>query len=302
MSPTQKVIKYVAMAFAVGLIVTILSSILFVVTGISQSNRLFTRKTDYIDFTKEFNGVRSLDITNYSGKIYVQSSNVDQIIVEAKNVPESLTAEITEDHTLLVEDRNHDNFIFSLWFLDSFDDEESKITILIPRDILFESVEFDNGSGSMEVSGIQTKSFYLDGGSGGIVISDVISGAAEISSGSGTLAMDNVSIENGNINTGSGSVRITNGVFSDTEFDTGSGSFSFAGALTGENSINSGSGAILMELKDSVDNYDLEIDSGSGGVWINGVKVDDENIQNNHAENGLSIESGSGDITINFAK
>ena len=302
MSPTQKVIKYVAMAFAVGLMVTILSSILLVVTGVSQSNRLFASETNYIDFTKEFNDVENLDISNYSGKIYVQPGNVDQVIVEAKNVPESLKAEMTSEHTLLVEDDDQDNFLFSFWFFDAMDDEDTKVTIIIPNKIYFESVKFDNGSGAMEISGIKTKSFYFDGGSGGIIISDVSSEKAEISTGSGSLTMDNANLEKGYINSGSGAVRITNSAFSDTEFDTGSGALSFAGALMGDSTISSGSGAMLIELTDRIDNYDVELDPGTGGIWVNGEKYEDEDIKNKDAENDLSIESGSGEITINFAQ
>jgi hypothetical protein len=302
MSPTQKVIKYVAMAFAIGLMVTILSSILLVVTGVSQSNHLFATETDYIDFTKEFSDVENLDISNYSGKIYVQPGNVDQIVVDAKNVPESLTAEMTSNRTLLVEDDDRNNFLFSFWFFNSFDEEDTKITIIIPNDIYFESVEFDNGSGSMELSGIKSKSFYLDGGSGGIIISDVSSEKAEISSGSGSLAIDNVNVKTGYVDSGSGAVRITNSAFADTEFETGSGALSFAGTLTGESSVNSDSGGILIELTDRIDSYDVALESGSGGIWVNGVKCDDEDINNNNAENELSIEGGSGKVTINFAQ
>lgn len=300
MSPTQKVIKYVAMAFAVGLMVTILSSILLVVTGISQSNHLFASETDYIDFTKEFPEVQNLDISNYSGKIYVQAGNVDQIIVEAKNVPENLTAKITKDDTLLIEDPNHDNFLFSIWFLNTHNDEDSKITIIIPMEIYFETVKVDNGSESMELSGFQSKIFYLDGGSGSVIVSDVSSEEADISAGSGALTMDNVSIKTGDFKSRSGAVRITNSRFINTEFETGSGAFSFSGELTGENIINSNSGAIFLELKDRIDKYNLDLDAGSGGVWVNGVKYDKEDIKNTAAENYLSVEGGSGKVTVNF--
>ena len=300
MSPAQKVIKYVAMAFAVGIMVTILSSILLAVTGITQSNALFASDKDYIDFTKEFELVENLDISNYSGKIYVQPGNVDKVIVDAKNVPDSYTATMERSNTLVIQDHDRDDFIFTFWFHVDMNDDETKITITIPKESYFNSVTFDNGSGKMEVSGIQTDSFYLEGGSGGIIVSNTSAGKAEVSTGSGSVGLENVNIRKGSIDTGSGAVRISSCQFNDVEFDTGSGSMSFEGSLTGESSISGGSGSIEIELAERFDQYDLELEAGSGGIWVNGDRKDDQDIKNPDASNELRIDGGSGRVSLSF--
>jgi DUF4097 and DUF4098 domain-containing protein YvlB len=301
MSQAQKVIKYFAFAFAVSLIVTILSSVFFVIMGISENSNLFSGDMNYIDFTKEFEDVKSLEISNYSGKIYVQPGEVDKIIVEAKKVPESFIAEVTNQKTLVVEDHNQGDFAFLFWIFDSIDEEEEmKITITLPKEIFFEEVEFDNGSGTMELTGVHANDFCLDGGSGNIIVSDISANNTEITTGSGDLELENVNLSDGEIKTGSGSARILNSIFSEVNIETGSGSLSFNGFLSGETDIDGGSGDLIVEVTDDLDNYDLRLNSGSGGIYVNGDKRDDEDIRNKTAVNQLTIKGGSGKVTLDF--
>lgn len=301
MSPAQKVIKYFAFAFAVFLMVTILSSILLAVTSIGDSNYLFASEENYIDFTKEFEDVRNIDITNYSGDIYVQTGNVDKVIVDAKNVPDSYTAEMSSQNTLEVKDRKNRNFIFNLWFFEN-NEEETKITITLPQNCRYGKAEFDNGSGSMELSGFNTDSFQLDGGSGSIIVSNIGSDKIKINTGSGGIAIENVKFSDGNIKTGSGSVNITNSDLSQINFNTGSGSLNFEGSLIGECEIDGGSGGLAFELTDNIKDYELRLDAGSGGIWVNGDELDKKDIRNEEAINRLEIDGGSGEVTINFAE
>lgn len=301
MSPAQKVIKYFAFAFAVSLMVTILSSILMVISSVSDGNFLFASEKNYINFTKEFENVENLDITNYSGKIYVQSGNVDKIMVEAINVPDSYIAKVS-NQTLVIKDNGRGNFIFNLWLFGDYREKETKITITLPQSIQFKKVEFDNGSGSMELSGFQTESFYLDGGSGAIIVSNIRANDTNISTGSGGVALEKVSLSNGYIDTGSGAVNIANSDLTRINFDTGSGSLNFEGLLIGKCSVDGGSGSLAFDINQGIENYDLRFDSGSGGIWVNGKRRDDQDIRNEEANNILTVEGGSGEVAINFAK
>lgn len=301
MSPAQKVIKYFAFAFAVGLIVTILSSIILALSSVSGSSHLFAGDVNYIDFTKEFDDVKNLDISNYSGKMYIQPGDVTKVIVEAKKVPDQLQATLENKQTLVIENENR-NFLFSFGWWDSEDAQDTKITITFPRNLSFDTASFDNGSGIMELRGIKSNVFELDGGSGKIIVSEILAGKTNISTASGRSELDGVVLANGDIDTGSGSVKISNSSLTDMDMDFGSGAVSFAGLLKGKNHIDGGSGSISIEVLESIQEYDIQLNKGSGGVYVNGERRDDQDIRNDHAEHQLIIEGGSGRVKVDFTE
>lgn len=289
------------MALAITLIVSILTVITTIVSGIDKGIN-WDGKIDYININHEFDDVQNLDITNYSGKMFIQVGNVEKIQVKAENVPDTTVIKMVDNETLYIDDTGSNTWFFNFSFLDNDRREESQITVTFPIDFKAKEVQLDNNSGKMELKGIYTDRLVISGGSGNIIGSNLKAEHVDLCLNSGDFELDNVYLRNGNIDGGSGAMLMTNSTLDNIEFDLGSGDLHIEGSLTGKNELNGGSGGILVNLTDSLDNYQLKLDAGSGDIWINGERRNDEDIKNKDAENTLKVESGSGKVNINFAE
>lgn len=299
MSPAQKVIKYFSMAFAIALMVGILTGIAAAVSGISMGAH-WDEDANYIDLTLEFDEVNNLDINNYSGNLYIRPGDVSKVTVIATNIPDTTTIETKGNQTLTIE---NDDGIFGLFSIVGITHEErSEIVIVVPEGFSVDKAKFDNHSGNMKLSGIRTEKLEISGGSGSITGSNLSASKTDISVGSGQLELSYVSLRNGELDGGSGSIRITDSDLANIDFTPGSGSLNVEGSLTGENSIDGHSGSITFELSNRMESYDLKLDAGSGGIWINGEKRNDEDYYGKDAKNIIKIESGSGKVVINFTE
>ena len=76
------------------------------------------------------------------------------------------------------------------------------------------------------------------------------------------------------------------------------GEFVFSGKLTGKNEIDSGVGAINIDLRDSLDNYTIEVSKGLGSVTLDGNKLEMDRVYGT-GDNYLSVDGGIGEIKIN---
>ena len=254
---------------------------------------------DYVDFTKEFDTVENLDLENYSGSLYLREGNVSKVTVIAKSVPDTTIVEIKGDHTLTIENEDDVSWIFRI--LGNDYEEDSEVVILVPEGFIVNKAEFENHSGAMELTGFTASELRITGGSGNITGSDISAHRTKISTGSGRFKLEQVNLSNGSLDGGSGSISITDANLSDFVFSPGSGSLNVSGSLSGKNSIDGGSGSITFELFNSMESYDLDLDSGSGSIWINGEARNDNDYHGTAVENELDIDGGSGKVIINFA-
>ncbi|MDD5937245.1 MAG: DUF4097 family beta strand repeat-containing protein [Clostridiales bacterium] len=300
MTSIQRVIKYCAMGFAIALMVGILTGITAIISGIDKGVN-WDGETTYINFTKEFEDIDSLDLTNYSGKMFIQVGSVNKVTVHAKNVPDTTVVKVRNNNTLYVNDETTRIWFFDLHFWED-EEENSQITIILPIDFVAKKATLDNNSGDMEVRGLYAKDLELSGGSGHIMASNISADQFDISAGSGELQLDRVQLNKGEIDSGSGLFQLTNSSISDVDIDTGSGEFFFDGLISGDNNLDGGSGSISLNIKNFADMYNLDLDAGSGGIYINGEKVDREKIKHKGAENKLEVDGGSGKITIQFTE
>lgn len=301
MSPVQKVIKYCAMAFAITLIVSILTVITAIVSGIDKGIN-WDGKIEYIDINKEFTDVQNLDITNYSGKMFIQVGDVDKIQVKAEKVPDTTVVKMKDNDTLYIDDTGTSIWFFNFNFFDSDYRDKSQITVTLPLDFIAKEVQLDNNSGKIELKGVDTDRLLISGGSGNIIGSNLKAEHVDLCLNSGAFELDNVDFNDGDIDGGSGAMLMTNSLLESIEFDLGSGALHLEGSLTGKSEISGGSGRVLLNLIDPIDNYELELDEGSGGIWVNGEREDDEDIRNKDADNELKVKGGSGKVNINFAE
>lgn len=271
MTTAQKIIKYLALGFALFLTITIISSILGVIYGLANilglRNNDSNKELGNIEWEQTSNLTTYLDIdvkyTNLTlktgEKFSAQSSSKDIEIQQNGN-------------KLKIEDKSRYNWL-------SNNDAENLI-IYIPQELEFEKVEIDTGAGKVDVEALQTEKLKLNLGAGETIIQNVVANEADIDTGAGKLT-----IENGKLN--------------DLDFDMGVGETNIKTELTGKNKIDTGIGSLKLNLLGNKEDYKIKLSKGLGDIKIDGKSAsNDETIGS--GENYIDIDGGIGEIKVDF--
>jgi len=279
--------------------------------------------------------VRKLNINNYSAKLRVVQGA--QLRVEAKDVSMRYVAEIRNGDTLFL-GHNGDveiNFFNFNWV----NMKKPEVTLTIPAGMEFADADFNIGSGSADLQNLTAEDIFfntgsgrtemvsvtakrelnINSGSGSVHVSKTTAGNTHINSGSGSVNISESGSGNVSINSGSGRVVMSNSNFGDTDVNSGSGSISFDmvnvgdlkldtgsgraefknGKITGDIEIDSTSGGVSIQADADLNDYNVDCSTGSGGVWINGVKVGDGyKVNNSTAHHELDVDGGSGRVSV----
>lgn len=279
--------------------------------------------------------VRKLNINNYSAKLRVVPGA--QLRVEAKDVSTRYVAEIRNGDTLFL--GHNGDVEFNFFNFNWVNVKKPEITLTIPAGMEFADADFNIGSGSADVQKLIAEDIYyntgsgrtemvsitakrelnINSGSGGVHISETTAGSTQINSGSGSVHISEVGSGNVSINSGSGRVVMSNSNFGDTDVNSGSGSISFDmvnvgdlnldtgsgraefknGKINGDIDIESTSGGVSIQAEADLNDYNVDCSTGSGGVWVNGVKVSDGyKVNNSTAHHELDIDGGSGRVSV----
>ena len=270
MSSSQKIIKNLAIALGIFLTIFIISMI---IGGIYLITSVFSIKSDN-SIDKEINtlwmqnneNVISLDIDIKFSNLTIK--NGDKFLVESNN--KNIKYKYNNS-SLEVEEIKYNLFNNS---------DVGEVIITIPSNIRLDSIDIDNGAGSLNIESINANKFNLDLGAGVTVIDNIIVDSADIDSGAGKFI-----IKFGKIN--------------NLDFDMGAGTAEITSIITGNNQINSGVGNLKLNLIDNIENYKIKINKGIGKVEIDNKEVSDNEIVGTGL-NFINISGGIGTITVNF--
>ena len=270
MTQAQKIIKYLAIAFAVFLIVTIISAILGGIYGLSGV--LGLRKDNEIigemrKIELENSEVLSLDIdvacTNLSFKIG-DSLNVETNNNNIKCNQNNQNLQIKEKSRNLFGRNNVGDLI-----------------IYIPETMEFEKIKINAGAGKINIENLNSKELDLELGAGETEIKNL-----------------NVT-KNCNLEGGAGKVSILSGKINNLNFDMGFGETNLTASLNGESSIEAGVGNVNVNLLGEKQGYQVKIDKGLGNVSLDGEKLDISKVYGT-GENYIKIDGGVGNIKVDF--
>ena len=174
-----------------------------------------------------------------------------------------------EDNCLYLEEKNHKPLQKSgeivLTVPESMDwkkiEIDAQAAYVALQDFSAEEMEFSAGAGSIEASGLQTKKLILSAEAGAITVTD--SEAAEL------------------------------------EADAEAGVLRFSGSITDMVDADAELGNIVLNLSQSEDDFDYEIDSALGNVEFDGVSMENFVICNK-ASGKMKLDSSMGNIEIYF--
>ena len=274
MTTAQKVIKYLATAFAVFLIITIISAILsggyalLSALGLIHTNKdIVTENLKVI--SKEVKEVTTLKIDLAYTNLDIKTG--DDFKVETNN--SKITFEENNGSVKIKEENRN-------WLNNN--NTSSNLIIYIPEDMIaIDETKIQTGAGKINIEKLNTQSLYLELGAGDVYIENVIAtGETKIDGGVGKTELKSCEINN-------------------LKANLGMGEFTFSGKLTGKSEIDSGVGAINIDLIDNKNNYKIDVSKGLGNVTLDGQKLETDRVYG-IGENYLDIDGGIGEIKIDF--
>lgn len=266
MTAFQKVIKYVAIAFATFLSINIILAMCFALTltigaigKVSGEKDHYIATDEVISYTKTYEGITNVKIESGIAKMKIVKG--DKFKVEATK---ELKIEQKGNNVKIVDKFKHKHKV-------------PQIIVHIPNEL---------------------DSFSLEAGSGDILIEDVVANKLDIEIGAGNFVAKNIVAKaEANIEGGAGKVVIEQAILNELDLDAGMGDFELNGQLIGRSKIEVGVGRLTIDLQDR--DYTIYAEKGIGRISVDGKNVGN-NVTVGEGKNKLYIDAGIGSIEVNF--
>ena len=271
MTTAQKVIKYLALAFAIFLIVTIISGILgalYALSGVLELQKEDkTIKDEMSMINLENSEVATLDIDVAFTNLIIKKGD----ILKAETNNKDINCR-QNNQNLQIKEKQHSLFSGK---------DKGDLVVYIPENLQFEKVKINAGAGKIQIENINTKNLYLELGAGETIIEKL-------------NVTDDCKIESG-----AGKVSILSGFIRNLNLDMGIGEFNVTSAITGNSKINAGIGNLELNIQGNKENYAIKADKGIGSIKVDGKEVADD-VTYGDGENTIKIDGGIGAIKIDF--
>ncbi|MDD4375902.1 MAG: DUF4097 family beta strand repeat-containing protein [Clostridia bacterium] len=256
MTHLQKTIKYLAIAFAIFLTVTIISAISTVVLAFFGISGIVSNvnDSDYtIDYSDKFYDIKSLDINLDVAELNIIIS--DEFSVEATGVSNKFICE-NDNGVLNIKENTKSN---AFWrFMPG--NKKTKVIVYLPSDFIAKFVAIKTGVGNVKVETLYGEEIDFEFGVGRVVCDSLLSDKISIEGGVGEIDIKKVKTKDIALNSGIGKVKI-NLIGQEEDYkiitESGIGKIAINGQKYSNGIVNKGSLNIL------------EINSGIGEVIVN---------------------------------
>lgn len=265
MTTLQKIIKHLAMAFAIFLAVSIIGGVLSAVglfggffegEAVTEDVKTYAVSSDIHSLDVQINAA---DFTIKQGNSLSVESNLKHLTVEDENGVLTIkeTKKLSSTYTGAV------------------------LTLYLPANTVFDKADITTGAGRLTAERLSAGTMKLELGAGEVTIDTL-------------YAADNI-----DINGGAGKITVSGGALHNLDLDMGVGQLNLTAALTGENNFDLGIGESNITVIGNKDDYQLEIEKGIGNITVDGTSVSNTKVSGN-GDNSLDISGGIGTIHINF--
>lgn len=277
MNAVQKVIKYLAMAFAIFLSVSIIGGIITGLTGVSYilsggDNDLFGRGNEAVGDMQVYpieGEISSLSLCIGGAELKIQTA--DTLSVESNHKYISVK---TEDGQLCISETKK-----------LLTTHPGGVTVIlnIPEGFVFDEATIETGAGKVEIDSLSADILKLSLGAGKVEIRNLTANArADIDGGAGELKIDG-------------------GRLCNLELDMGVGELTLKSRIEGKSRVTYGIGDTKLTLLGSREDYQIEIDKGIGDAKLEGESIPDDSVYGT-GENRIEIGGGIGAIHIDFSE
>lgn len=265
MTTLQKVIKYLAMAFAIFLAVSIIGGILGAVglfggffggDSVAEDMKTYAISSDIqsLDVT-----INAADFKIVQGDHFSVESNLKHLTVEDKNGV--LTVKETKK--------------FGTTY------QGAVLTLYVPADTVFDKATITTGAGRLTADCLSADTVNLELGAGEVTIDTLIA----------TTAID--------MEGGAGKITVSGGALHNLDLEMGVGQLNLTSVLTGDSDFELGVGESNITVIGSKDDYKLDVEKGIGNITVDGASVSNLNGQGN-GSNRIEVHGGIGAIHLNF--
>ena len=265
MTTLQKVIKYLAIAFAVFLTVSIIGGILSAVSlfgGLFSSDAVLEDVKTYSVAAEIYNldiEINAADLLIKEGEAFSVESNLKHLKVEEKGG--LLTIQETKKFTGTY--------------------NGAVLTVYVPAGTVFDNVNLTTGAGRLTIGNLS-------------------SGTLDFELGAGDVSIDSlVATKSADIEGGAGRITISGGALKDLDLEMGVGQLNLTSALTGDCQLDLGVGESNITLIGKKDDYKLDLEKGLGSISVDGKNVSDYG-SSGSGDNRVMIEGGIGAINLTF--
>lgn len=269
MTTAQKIIKYLAIAFAIFIIVTIVSAILssvYVLVStleIRKSNT--TEGVGTIDF--ENTNVATVDIDVISTNLIIKTG--DSLRAETNN--KNIVCR-QNNQNLQIQEKSRK------WFNNN---SQGNLIIYVPDNMEFETIKINAGAGQINIENLNAKKFILDLGAGNTEISNL-----------------NIT-KDCDIDGGVGKLNILSGKINNLDLDLGIGETDLIAMLEGKSEIDSGIGKLNIVLLGNKEDYKIKTNKGIGSIKIGEEEIKDDQTWGT-GENYIKLDGAIGNIKVDF--
>lgn len=270
MTSLQKVIKYLAFAFAIFLSVSIIGGMIAGLVGISYifSDRGKEAAGEMQVYSIE-GEISSLSLRLGGAELTIKTA--DKFSVQSNH---SYISVKSENGQLCIEETKKPFSVYP---------KGITVVLSIPEGFVFEKATVETGAGKVEIDALSADVLKLSLGAGEAEIRNLTANSrAEIDGGAGELS-------------------IIGGRLCNLELDMGVGELTLKSRLEGESKLDYGIGETKLTLLGSRDDYKIQIDKGIGEAKLAGESMREDTVYG-AGENSIEIDGGIGAINIDFSE
>lgn len=275
MTTTQKIIKYLAIAFALFLVISIFSIIFGlsreIISSINNDKKESKLLEEYTTISNNVNNIESFKIDISNDDIEIKEGEKFEVKTNDPNVKfyhENSKVKIKTDKT------------FS-WHLSN--SSRGTIIIYLPNEFNISELDLNLGAGKIDIDKIFVETLLMD-------------------LGAGTMTAKEINVyEKATINGGAGNINIYSGTINNLNLKLGAGNASIQSDLTGSNTLTTGVGKLNLGLSRSKDNYKFDINKGLGSIILNDFNVSEDTLIGD-GDTKIKISGAVGNIIINTAE
>lgn len=275
MTTTQKIIKYLAIAFALFLVISIFSIIFGlsreIISSINNDKKESELLEEYTTISNNVNNIESFKIDISNDDIEIKEGEKFEVKTNDPDVKfyhENSIVKIKSDKT------------FS-WHLSN--SSRGTIIIYLPNEFNISELDLNLGAGKIDIDKIFVETLLMD-------------------LGAGTMTAKEINVyEKATINGGAGNININSGTINNLNLKLGAGNASIQSDLTGSNTLTTGVGKLNLGLSRSKDNYRFDINKGLGNIILNDFDVSEDTLIGD-GETKIKINGAVGNIIINTSE
>lgn len=266
MSTAQKIIKYLAIAFAILLIVSIFQTIYYF--GLVVGNYFVEDSSPDYHKTENFKtNISTLDVDLAASELIIKEGKNLKI----ENTNKYISIKQLGD-TLKIKENSHNLINY---------ENKSRLAIYLPSNKSYKKVTIKTGAGKVAIETLSSEKLDLAVGAGKLTISNlIVTNKADIESGAGK-----VTIKNGHLN--------------NLNLEMGVGKFTLNSSLTGTSEIVAGIGALDINLLDQPSAYQIEAEKEIGSIRIADSEIKNKTTYGT-GYNTIKLEGGIGSINVTF--